>query len=167
LWGIDLSAAQIAFAEETLRDVAPNVYLLESPMEVDPGLPEVYFDLVFSIYGIGWTTDLAATLTLVRTCLKPGGRLIFSGEHPAYSCLARENDRYVLAEPYTMEGGRLDESWRGVPIVIQHRMLSTSSTRSCEPACVSRRSLKCRWTSRQPGMNTVIPRAGIRFRGRG
>ena len=125
LWGIDLSATQIEYATETLRDFQPDVHLFESAMEVDPGLPQNYFDLVFSIYGIGWTTDLATTLSLIERYLKPGGRLIFSGEHPAYSCLARENDRYVLAEPYTTEGARLYESWRGVPIVIQRRMLST------------------------------------------
>ena len=125
VWGIDLSATQIEYARETLRDYEPNVRLFESPMELDPGIPQDYFDLVYSIYGIGWTTDLNATLSHVAKWLKPGGRLIFSGEHPAYSCLARENERYVLAEPYTTEGGRLDESWRGVPIVIQRRMLST------------------------------------------
>src|SRR5882672_5276184 len=65
LWGIDLSPVQIAFAEETLRPFASRVRLLESSMEVDPGVPADHFDLVFSIYGLGWTTDLAATMALV------------------------------------------------------------------------------------------------------
>src|SRR2546422_8032267 len=51
LRGIDLSPVQIAFAEETLRPFAPRVRLIESPMEVDPGVPSDHFDLVFSIYG--------------------------------------------------------------------------------------------------------------------
>lgn len=125
VWGIDLSAAQIEFSKETLRDCLPNVRLFESPMEVDPGLPQGYFDLVFSIYGIGWTTDLDATLSNVARWLEPGGRLIFSGEHPAYSCIERENERYVFMEPYSAEGPRQHESWRGVPIVIRRRTLST------------------------------------------
>src|SRR5215475_9746090 len=37
LWGIDLSSAQIAFAQETLGVFAPNVRLIESPMELNPG----------------------------------------------------------------------------------------------------------------------------------
>ena len=38
-------------------------------MEVNPGVPENYFDLVFSIYGLGWTTDLPETMALVsRLC---------------------------------------------------------------------------------------------------
>ena len=56
-------------------------------MEVNPGIPESHFDLVFSIYGMGWTTDLPATMALVAKYLRPGGSFILSGEHPAYSCV--------------------------------------------------------------------------------
>jgi hypothetical protein len=31
-------------------------------MEVNSGIPDDHFDLVFSIYGLGWTTDLPATM---------------------------------------------------------------------------------------------------------
>src|ERR1035438_3149660 len=62
LWGVDLSPVQIAFAEDTLRSFAPRVRLIESPMEVNPGLPRSHFDLVLSVYGLGWTTDLRATI---------------------------------------------------------------------------------------------------------
>jgi len=54
-------------------------------MEVNPGVPLGSFDLVFSIYGLGWTTDLLVTLSLVTDYLRPGGVFIVSGEHPAYS----------------------------------------------------------------------------------
>ncbi|HEV7589632.1 MAG TPA: class I SAM-dependent methyltransferase [Longimicrobium sp.] len=64
-WGLDLSPAQVAFAAEVLRPFGPRVRLFESPMEVDPGIPAGYFDLVVSIYALGWTTDLPATLALV------------------------------------------------------------------------------------------------------
>jgi len=73
LWGLDLSPVQIAFAEETLRPFAERVRLVESPMEVNPGIPLGSFDLVFSIYGLGWTTDLPGTLTLVANYLRPVG----------------------------------------------------------------------------------------------
>jgi SAM-dependent methyltransferase len=73
LWGVDLSPVQIAFAEETLRSFAPRVRLIESPMEVNPGLPQNHFDLV--LYGLGWTTDLRATMALVNGYLRPGGCL--------------------------------------------------------------------------------------------
>jgi ubiquinone/menaquinone biosynthesis C-methylase UbiE len=125
LCGLDLSPVQIAFAEETLRTVAPRVRLIESPMEVDPGLPANHFDLVFSIYGLGWTTDLAATMALVARFLRPGGAFIVSGEHPFYSCLEWNGSQYHLAQPYAAEGAHEYASWKGVPIVIQRRTLGT------------------------------------------
>ena len=126
LWGLDLSPVQIAFATETLRSFASRVVrLIESPMEVDPGIPQGHFDLVFSIYGLGWTTDLPATMALVSRYLRPGGCFILSGEHPIYSCLEWNGTQFTVAEPYFAEGPREHGSWKGVPIVIQRRTLST------------------------------------------
>jgi len=124
VWGLDLSSTQIAYATETMQAL-PNVRLFESPMEVDPGLPAGYFDLVFSIYGLGWTVDLPKTLALVARYLKPGGTFLFSGEHPAYASLQYHDGRYVFTAPYTREGPDFHPSWSGVPIVIQRRTLST------------------------------------------
>ena len=128
LWGLDLSAVQIAFAEETLRPFAERVRLIQSPMEVNPGIPLGSFDLVFSIYGLGWTTDLPGTLALVADYLRPGGVFILSGEHPAYGCLEWNGKQYVMAAPYSAEGGFAHSSWKGVPIVIQRRTLGTFVT---------------------------------------
>jgi len=125
LWGIDLSPVQIGFAAETLQAFRPRVHLLESPMEINPGLPVGCFDLVFSVYGLGWTTDLPATLALVAEYLKPGGCFVFSGEHPAYGCLEYEKAQYAVARPYATEGPEVHESWNGVEIVTQRRTLST------------------------------------------
>src|SRR5687768_14559935 len=83
LWGLDLSPVQIGLAEETLRPYADRAHLVESPMEVNPGIPLGAFDLVFSIFGLGWSTDLPATLALAASYLRPGGVFLVSGEHPA------------------------------------------------------------------------------------
>jgi SAM-dependent methyltransferase len=123
LWGLDLSPVQIAFAEATLRSFAPKVRLIESPMEVNPGIPKNHFDLVLSIYGLGWTTDLPATMALVNEYLQPGGCLVVSGEHPAYSCLEWNGTQFTVSQPYFVEGPREYASWKGVPIVIQRRTL--------------------------------------------
>ncbi len=125
LWGIDLSPVQIAFAAETLRPFAPRLRLIESPMEVDPGVPASHFDLVFSIYGLGWTTDLDATMALVARYLRPGGCFLASGEHPAYGCLQWTGAAYTIAEPYCVEGPREHASWKGVPIVTHRRTLAS------------------------------------------
>ena len=125
IWGLDLSPVQVAFAEETLRDHASRSRLFESPMEVNPGIPSDYFDLVFSLWGLGWTTDLPATMALVTEYLRPGGCFLLSGEHPAYSCLEWNGSQYVVSEPYSAEGAREHASWKGVPIVIPRRTLAT------------------------------------------
>jgi SAM-dependent methyltransferase len=125
LWGLDLSNTQLGFAAELLHAYQPHLHLFESPMELNPGLPADYFDLVLSIYALGWTTDLPRTLALITEYLKPGGCLIFSWEHPVYSCLEYQDNQFVLAHPYTIEQSVLHESWCGVPIVQQRRTLST------------------------------------------
>jgi ubiquinone/menaquinone biosynthesis C-methylase UbiE len=94
-------------------------------MEVDPGIPAAHFDLVFSIYGLGWTVDLPATMGLVARYLRPGGYFLLSGEHPVYSCLEWNGAQYVISDPYSTEGPREHASWKGVPIVIQRRTLGS------------------------------------------
>jgi len=130
LWGLDLSPVQIAFAEETLRAFALRCRLFESPMEVNPGIPTGHFDLVFSIWGMGWTTDLPATLALVAEYLRPGGCFLLSGEHPAYSCVEWDGTQYIVSQPYSAEGPREYASWKGVPIVTHRRTLSTLVTQT-------------------------------------
>ena len=125
MWGLDLSATQLAFAADILQAFQPHVHLFESPMEVNPGLPANYFDLVLSIYALGWTTDLPGTLALVAAYLKPGGCFIFSWEHPVYGCLSYVDERFVFVHPYTTQGRDVHESWHGVRIVQHRRMLST------------------------------------------
>lgn len=136
VWGLDLSGTQIAFAAEVLRDVEPAPRLFVSPMECDPGIPSDYFDVAFSIYGLGWTTDLRSTLALVVRYLKPGGAFVFSGEHPAYGCIEYDGGRYVVARPYAIDGPELHESWNGVAIVIQHRTLGTFVTETARAGLV-------------------------------
>jgi SAM-dependent methyltransferase len=129
LWGLDLSAVQIAFARQTLSAFGSRCHLFESPMEVNPGIPSGYFDLVFSVWGLGWATDLPATLALAAAYLRPGGTFLVSGEHPAYGCVAWNGQQYVVAEPYTAEGAREHASWKDAgPIVIHRRTLGTFVT---------------------------------------
>jgi SAM-dependent methyltransferase len=127
LWGVDLSPVQIAFAAETLGAFASRCRLFESPMEVNPGIPAAHFDFVFSIWGMGWTTDLRATLALVAEYLRPGGCFLLSGEHPAFSCVDWDGQHYVVSRPYSAEGPSEYASWKGVglPIVIHRRTLGT------------------------------------------
>ena len=69
--------------------------------------------LTLSIYGIGWTTDLGRTMSLVATWLRPGARFVASGEHPLYSCLRRSGAEYTIAGSSFAEGPQEHASWKG------------------------------------------------------
>lgn len=94
LWGVDLSEKQIKTAEKTLKGLETHLFC--SPMEVDIGLPKLYFDCVYSIYAIGWTTDLTTTFRLIYSYLKQGGSFVFSWDHPLYPHIASQNGQLSL-----------------------------------------------------------------------
>src|SRR6185295_10936250 len=71
LWGVDFSEEQIRFASEHLHEKNIPVQLFLASMDETPGIPQNYFDLVVSIYSLGWTPDLSRTLELVDSYLKP------------------------------------------------------------------------------------------------
>lgn len=125
LWGVDLSEKQIKVAEETLKNL--DTHLFCSPMEVDIGLPKLYFDCVYSIYAIGWTTDLTATFKLIYSYLKPGGCFVFSWDHPLYPHIASQDGKLRLNGSYQEEGFTTYMNFKGedAPMVIPKRKLST------------------------------------------
>ncbi|MDE7030765.1 MAG: helix-turn-helix domain-containing protein [Lachnospiraceae bacterium] len=103
LWGLDISAAQIRRAGKLLKDnnIAANLFV--SPMELNPGLPHGHFDLVYSIYGIGWAMSLENTILHIAEYLKPGGRLVFSWDNPLMQCIASKGGQHVLSRSYVKE----------------------------------------------------------------
>ncbi len=124
LWGIDLSKEQIEKAEQHLSASGLSARLICAPMEEDCGIPADYFDFVYSVYGIGWTTDLEGTFGRIASYLKKDGVFIFSWSHPIHKCVAAENDMLVFKKCY------FDESWYSVAmdggvLSLSDRKLST------------------------------------------
>ncbi len=103
LWGIDISEQQIMKARRRLQTEGIEGKLFLSPMEVNPGIPEHYFDLVYSVYGIGWTQDLDKTISLVAKYLRTNGTFIFSWDNPILPCIEHSNNQYVLEHSYVDE----------------------------------------------------------------
>ncbi|WP_349671865.1 helix-turn-helix domain-containing protein [Lacrimispora sp.] len=110
LWGIDITREQINKAEQHLKTCNLTAKLICSSMEEECGLPEDYFDFVYSVYGIGWTTDLDGTFRRIASYLKKGGVFIFSWSHPIHKCVAAEDDMLVFKKSY------FDESWYSVSV---------------------------------------------------
>lgn len=124
LWGIDISNEQIAKTRQRLEESDMSAKLMCSPMEDDSGIPKEYFDYVYSVYGIGWTTDLNKTLSNIASYLRKDGVFIFSWSHPIHKCVAMENNRLLFKKNY------FDESWYSVSmgggaLSLSDRKLST------------------------------------------
>ncbi|CAM3544555.1 class I SAM-dependent methyltransferase [Aeromicrobium ponti] len=122
LWGLDLSITQITAAKALLENAASPVRLFESPMENNPGIPADYFDIVFSIYALGWTTDLEKTLSNVHQYLKPGGLFIFSWEHPMYNRIRAKGGVLLMDKSYHEEGSYQHEAWSQPAIMQQYKL---------------------------------------------
>lgn len=110
LWGMDISDKQIEKTKQYLSAHDFSAKLICSPMEEDCGIPVGYFDIVFAVYAIGWTTDLEGTFNRIASYLKKGGAFIFSWSHPIHKCVAAENEMLVFKKCY------FDESWYSVSV---------------------------------------------------
>ncbi len=124
LWGIDLAEKQIEKAERHLAESGLSAKLICAPMEEECGIPTDYFDFVYSVYAIGWTTDLEGTFRRIASYLKKDGVFIFSWSHPIHKCVAAEKGRLEFKKCY------FDESWYsvsfdGCTLSLSDRMLST------------------------------------------
>ncbi len=103
LWGLDLSTKQIENATKFLSDHHYKPQLFNAPMEQNPGIPENYFDIVYSIYAIGWTVDIQTTFHLVSSYLKQDGIFIFSWDHPLMHCIEASNNTLIFSGSYFKE----------------------------------------------------------------
>ena len=129
----DLSSKQLDNAEKLLEEQGYHANLICLKMEDELDVPHDYFDYVYSIYGIGWTTDLQGTFDKIASYLKKDGIFIFSWHHTlnyciAWSCDERkdvlDDDKLIMSKCY------YDESYFKMPvhdseIVLCNRKMST------------------------------------------
>ncbi len=124
LWGMDLSRSQLARAQKYLDACSVQAKLIASPMEEECGIPHEYFDLICSVYAIGWTTDLNKTFYKINSYLKQDGIFLFSWSHPIHKCVSIEDGKLVFSNSY------FDETWystsvKGQEFLLSNRKLST------------------------------------------
>lgn len=120
LWGADLSQKQLENAEKLLAESGHTARLICGPMEELLPVPQGYFDLVYSIYGVGWSTDLPGTFRKIASYLKPGGTFIFSWAHPLNYCVGYSTDECrVVEEPdgsFRLTRSYFDENYFTMPV---------------------------------------------------
>ncbi len=137
LWGLDISEEQLKAANKLLNESGYTCTLFHQPMEDNKNIPKNYFDVVYSIYAIGWTVDLEKTIKNAASYLKQGGIYIFSWDHPFLHCVDLEsssisgNDRTISTDnKIVFSGNYLEEDYYtfekyGNPLTLQNRKLST------------------------------------------
>jgi len=133
LWGVDISHKQLENAAAYLKEHECSAKLICSPMESVMGIPTNYFDFVYSIYGIGWTTDLVGTFKKIASYMKKDGIFIFSWHHTLYYCVARSPDLahdVINSDELIFNRSYFDESYFTMPvdgseIVLCNRKIST------------------------------------------
>lgn len=124
LWGLDMSTRQLENARKFLESNGYEPHLFNSPMEAECGLPADYFDVVYSIYAIGWTTDLPMTFRNIASYLKKDGVFLFSWDHPLMHCVEAEEDKLIFTGNY-LDEDEFSYMQRGNPVTIKNRKLST------------------------------------------
>ncbi|MGV1755722.1 class I SAM-dependent methyltransferase [Rhizobium sp. A22-96] len=119
-----LDRARVETKDERIRYDRADLEKLE--------LPKASFDLVYSSLAFHYIEDFAGLLANIRQSLKPGGRLIFSIEHPIYMAPRQpewltdaDGGKIWPLSAYQIEGKRLT-NWLAEGVVKQHRTMSTT-----------------------------------------
>jgi SAM-dependent methyltransferase len=95
--GLDLSAAQLAFARQLAQDKGVNVTLIHGAAENLSSLADASVDLIFATYLFPYLAELGPALGECRRVLRGDGRLVFSQDHPLRVCFYEaEEDEFTL-----------------------------------------------------------------------
>lgn len=126
--GIDLSARMLARAAELTRD--EGIHYRQGDLN-GLELPAGSFDLVYSSLALHYLPELTTLFTQVYHSLVAGGMLVFSVEHPIFTCpqpqgwlVDGEGRRSWPVNGYQAEGKRIS-NWLAEGVIKYHRTLGT------------------------------------------
>jgi len=127
--GLDLSEKMLARARSETVGAAVTYEIADLDELV---LPEAGFDLVFSSLAFHYVADAARLYATIHRALVPGGRLVFSTEHPVYMSptrpgwqVADDGSKVWPVDRYLVEGPRVTD-WLSPGVVKHHRTIATT-----------------------------------------
>ena len=127
--GVDISEKMLARAAELTAD--PAITYQRRDLE-DVNLEDNSLDLVYSSLALHYLPELDTLFRHVQRALKPGGSMVFSMEHPIYTCASRQGwltddngERFWGVNQYQQEGQRVS-NWLADGVIKYHRTLGTS-----------------------------------------
>lgn len=126
--GVDISALMLAVAK---NKTDARIKYIQQPIE-DVNFPNSCFDIVISSLAFHYMKSFEEVVGKVSQCLKPGGALVFSVEHPVFTSNPSQDFIYneqgeILHFPvdnYFIEGER-NSSFLGEKVIKYHRTLTT------------------------------------------
>jgi len=126
--GIDLSQRMLERAAE-MTDAPAVSYRRENLEQIK--LTSGTFDVAFSSLTLHYVADLPRLLQVVHRSLSPGGRFVFSVEHPIFSAPTLQQfqeleagDRVWPLDGYLREGER-STNWFADGVIKQHRTVAS------------------------------------------
>jgi SAM-dependent methyltransferase len=126
--GVDVSERMLARAKAETDDAA--IAYARADLEHLTVAPAT-FDLAYSSLALHYIEDLPGLLARVHAALVPGGRLVFSVEHPIFTAPSRPGwsidaagHRTWPVDSYLAEGPRSTD-WLGRGVIKQHRTIAT------------------------------------------
>lgn len=129
--GLDVSQKMLARAKQMTSSSAIT-YGIADLEKLD--LPDAAFDLAYSSLAFHYIVDLKGLFARIHQALVPGGRLVFSIEHPIFMAprqpgwLVDEQGRKSWpVDSYQLEGPRVT-NWLAEGVIKQHRTVGTLLT---------------------------------------
>lgn len=125
--GLDVSENMLARARATMPSSAPDAAITYRQADLERlDLPAAAFDLAYSSLALHYIEKLEALVATVHRALTPGGRFVFSVEHPLYT--APGDPKWVggtwPVDRYLDEGPRSTD-WLAEGVIKQHRTVAT------------------------------------------
>ena len=138
-WACEQGAAQVVgldVSEKMLTQAATanagaNITYARADME-RLNLPQASFNVVYSSLALHYIKHLPGLLNNLHDAILPGGRLVFSIEHPVY--MAPRDPRWLVdsdgrkswpVDSYLREGRRTTD-WLAKGVIKQHRTIGTT-----------------------------------------
>lgn len=129
--GLDVSQKMLARAKEMTSSSAIT-YAIADLEKLE--LPDATFDLAYSSLAFHYIVDLKGLFARIHQALVPGGRLVFSIEHPIFMAprqpgwLVDEQGRKSWpVDSYQLQGPRVT-NWLADGVIKQHRTVGTLLT---------------------------------------
>jgi len=95
--GVDISETQLAYARDLAAKHGEDIDLIEASVTDMPMVADASYDLAFSAFAFQWVKDLQSCFAEAHRVLKPGGRLVFSVDHPLFRCLDPETGELAVS----------------------------------------------------------------------